>query len=196
VADSDLPPEQPPGDGIVAEMTWQTLGSRPVYTSPWVNLELVDIVLPDGTRLEHHVVRMPLPAAGVVVVDEAAGEVLMIWRHRFITDTWGWEIAAGRVEEGEDLAAGAGREVREETGWRVEALQPLVDYYPSNGISDQRFSIWLAVGATYEGAPSDVNEAARVAWLPITSLRSLIADRKITDGLTLTGLLAYLALRR
>jgi 8-oxo-dGTP pyrophosphatase MutT (NUDIX family) len=178
----------------MVEMTWHELGSRSVYASPWVNVQLVDVALPDGSRLEHHVVRMPLPAAGVVVVDEAAAQVLMIWRHRFITDTWGWEIPAGRVEEGEELAIGAGREVREETGWRVESLQPLIDYYPTNGLSDQRFSIWLARGAVYEGDPTDLNEAARVAWLPIPTLRPLIADGKITDGLTLTGLLAFMVL--
>jgi 8-oxo-dGTP pyrophosphatase MutT (NUDIX family) len=26
----------------------------------------------------------------------------MIWRHRFITDTWGWEVPAGWADDGEE----------------------------------------------------------------------------------------------
>ena len=43
--------------------------------------------------------------------------MLLLWRHRFITDTWGWEIPAGRVEAGEALEDAARREAIEETGW-------------------------------------------------------------------------------
>jgi 8-oxo-dGTP pyrophosphatase MutT (NUDIX family) len=188
----------PPGPSPAAwdhgEVTWHEYGSRPVYSSPWVSVDLVDVGLPDGTRLDHHAVRLPGPAAGVVVVDETETYVLLIWRHRFITDTWGWEIPAGRVEAGEELAVGAAREVLEETGWRPGPLRALVDFYPTTGLSDQRFSIWVAAGAQHEGDPTDRNEAARVEWIPISELRGLVRRRQLTDGLSLTGVLAYLAL--
>ena len=41
-------------------------------------------------------VRMPREAAGTIIVRE--GRVLLMYRHRFITDTWGWEIPAGAVD--------------------------------------------------------------------------------------------------
>ena len=81
-------------------MRWAVHGERSLYDSDWVCLSLADVELPDGTRLDHHVVRMPAEAAGVVVADPARG-VLLLWRHRFITDTWGWEVPAGRVDAGE-----------------------------------------------------------------------------------------------
>lgn len=40
-----------------------------------------------GERFEHHVVRASQPAAGVVVVSADGASVLLLWRHRFITDT-------------------------------------------------------------------------------------------------------------
>ena len=51
-----------------------------------------------------------------MAVDPARG-VLALWRHRFITDTWGWEIPAGRLEAGETAEQAARRETLEETGW-------------------------------------------------------------------------------
>lgn len=85
-------------------MQWTVHGERTLYDSSWIRLALVDVEIPDGERFEHHVVRMPAPAAGVVVHDERG--VLLLWRHRFVTDTWGWEVPAGRVDPGESVEEG------------------------------------------------------------------------------------------
>lgn len=42
--------------------------------------------------------------------------------HRFITDTWGWEIPAGAADPGEAIEDTARREAFEETGWAVGRL--------------------------------------------------------------------------
>ena len=81
-------------------MRWIVHGERIIYDSPWVRLALTDIEIPGGRRFEHHVVRMPAQAAGTVIYDPARG-VLLLWRHRFTTDSWGWEVPAGMVDEGE-----------------------------------------------------------------------------------------------
>ena len=60
-------------------MRWRVHGERSLYESDWVNLRLVDVELPDGNRFEHHVVRTPYEAAGVVVVDPSRG-VLLLWQ--------------------------------------------------------------------------------------------------------------------
>jgi 8-oxo-dGTP pyrophosphatase MutT (NUDIX family) len=167
-------------------------GERSLYESEWVRLHLADVELPDGERFEHHLIRAPMPAAGVVVSDAARG-VLLLWRHRFITDTWGWEIPAGRVEPGESIQAAATREVLEETGWRPGPLEALVAYHPSNGLSDQTFHLFLAEGATEVGPPLDVHEAERVAWVPVSGLTEAVRTGHVRDGLSLTALCWCLA---
>jgi 8-oxo-dGTP pyrophosphatase MutT (NUDIX family) len=62
------------------------------------------------------------------------------WRHRFITDTWGWEIPTGIVDDGEIPQETAAREVEEETAWRSGPLRPIVYSQPSNGISNSERS--------------------------------------------------------
>jgi 8-oxo-dGTP pyrophosphatase MutT (NUDIX family) len=137
--------------------------------------------MPDGTLVDHHVVRMPREAAGTIIVRE--GRVLLMYRHRFITDTWGWEIPAGAVDEHESLEAGAIREAVEESGWRPLTLTPLCRFFPANGVLGQTFHIFVSRDAVEVGEP-DVNEATRIEWFAPDEVRSLLQQGEITDGLS------------
>ncbi len=167
-------------------------GERVIYDSDWVRLALVDVEVPGLERFEHHVVRVQRHAAGTVVRDPERG-VLMLWRHRFITDTWGWEVPAGRIDAGETPAEAAAREVLEETGWRPTGLQPMISYQPTNGLLDQRFHLFLATGAVHVGDPIDVSESERVEWVPEDEVRRLAGSGAIPDGLSLSAILYALA---
>lgn len=173
-------------------MRWTVHGERRIYDSDWVSLALADVELPSGLRFEHHVIRMPAHAAGVVVTDRERG-VLLLWRHRFATDTWGWEIPAGRVDPGETPEQAGARETLEETGWRPGPLRPLTTYYPHNGTSDATFHLFAADGAEHVGEPHDTDEAERVEWLSWDEVRHEVAAGRVGDGLSLTALLWCLA---
>ncbi len=174
-------------------MRWKVHGERSLYESVWVSLRLVDVELPDGSRFDHHVVRLPEAAASCVVTDPQRG-VLLLWRHRFITDTWGYEVPAGRLDADERATDAAARECLEESGWRPhEPLEPLGSWFPTNGLCDQAFHAFLADGAEHVGDPVDTHEAERVEWVPLDKLRRHIADGRVTDGFSLTSLLLYLA---
>ncbi len=173
-------------------MRWTVHGERSLYESEWLRLVLVDVEIPAGARFEHHVVRMPNQAAGTIVRDLDRG-VLLLWRHRFITDTWGWEIPAGRIDPGETASRAAARETLEETGWEPAPVRPLFRFQPTNGLSDQVFHIFIADGATYVGEPSDPGESERVEWVAVADLRRLVQEGQMLDGLSLTAVLYALA---
>ena len=173
-------------------MRWTVHGERAIYDSDWVSLHLVDVEIPDGPRFDHHVVRLPRPASGTVVVDPERG-VLLLWRHRFITDSWGWEIPAGGLDEGETFEQAAIRETIEETGWRPGPVTELVRYHPTNGLSDQTFAIFRAEGAEHLGPPSDPGESERIEWVTLARVREELRAGRVRDGLSLTGLLWLLA---
>ncbi|HUF99074.1 MAG TPA: NUDIX domain-containing protein, partial [Ilumatobacter sp.] len=119
---SDVPtPDVPVPDVPVG--TWVNRGDTNVYDCPWLQLVTSDVLLPDGTQIDHHVVRMPNPAAGTIIVND--GHVLLLYRHRFITDTWGWEIPAGAADPGESVERAATREALEETGWEPQTVAPV-----------------------------------------------------------------------
>ena len=169
-------------------MRWTVFGERTIYDSEWVRLGLVDVEVPGHGRFEHHVVRLPNEAAGTVVHDATRG-LLLLWRHRFITDTWGWEIPAGRIEPGETAEAAASREALEETGWRPGPLRHLLTYQPTNGLSDQRFHLFFADGAVHVGEPADPGESERIEWVAVDAVRGIVQRGEMLDGLSLTAVL-------
>ncbi len=168
-------------------MEWKVLSELPLYSDDWLDIRVADVELPDGRQLAHRVVRVPLGAG--VVAEDGTGQVLLIWRHRFITGTWGWEIPMGRVEDGETPAQTAAREFEEETGWRAGPLRHLLTVRPTPGISDSEHHVYRASEATRLGRPADANEADRVDWVPLSEIRPLIAKGEISSGTTLAALL-------
>ena len=97
----------------------------------------------------------------------------MMWRHRFATDEWGWELPGGIVEAGEDGEATARREVEEETGWRPRPLAHLVSFQPMPGMVDTPHEVYIGHDAELVGGPTDAEEAARIDWLPVGQVLDL-----------------------
>ena len=168
-------------------MRWQVNSEEPLYTDAWLDVRVADVELPDGRHLDHRLIRTA-PGAGAVVIDERR-RVLLIWRHRFITDSWGWEIPIGKIEAGEEPAGAAAREVEEETGWRPGPLRPLVKVQPTNGISDSVHHVFRADSATHLGPPTEGWEAERVEWVPLSDIPRLVGKGDIVSGTSMAALL-------
>lgn len=135
---------------------------------------------------------MHTPAGAGVVALDAEQRVLLMWRHRYITDGWGWEIPIGKIEDGETPAEAAAREFEEETGWRAGPLRHLLTLRPTPGLSDSEHHIYQADTARRVGSPADAFESERIAWVPLSDLSSMIAKGEITSGTTLAALLYVL----
>ena len=172
-------------------MRWVVHSEQPLYTDPWLDVRVADVELPDGRHLDHRLIRTA-PGAGAVVTDEQR-RVLLLWRHRFITGSYGWEIPIGKIEPGEDPAACAAREVEEETGWRPGPLRPLLKVEPTPGISDSVHHLYRVDTARRTGPPEDDLESEKVAWVPLAEIPGMIERGEIASGTTLAALLYTLS---
>ena len=167
---------------------WQVLGKRNIYTSPWINLDLWTVQLPDGSIIpDHHVLDYPGEAVGVIPIG-ADGRVLLIDHYRFMTDTRDWEVPSGGIEPGETVLAGAARELLEETGYTAADWTVLGKYHPSNGSSNQVFHVTIARDLTRRSEPLDQNETLGLRWFTRAEVRAMIAHNELFDGLSLTSL--------
>ena len=172
---------------------WVIRGERLVDDTPHVRVSLADVELPNQVRFTQYVFRMRR-CAMTVVLDDPAERVLLMLRHRFIIDRWVWELPGGYVDDGEDPAAAAAREVEEETGWRPLRMERVLSCQPVIGNADYPQDLYLARGAEMVGAP-EVDETAEVRWVPLDEAQAMIASGEILGAITVIGVQHALLLR-
>lgn len=180
-------------DEIVEPTQWRIHQERVVDDTRRARLSIAHVELPDGVTFEQYVLRVPKAAMAVVLDD--AGRVLMMWRHRFVIDRWVWELPGGYVDETEDAAVTAAREVEEETGWRPAKLEPLIAFQPMVGTADAENLLFIGHGAEYIGTPADINEAKHVEWISLDTVPDRIGRGEIVGAASIIGLLAALGRR-
>ncbi|MFF4894300.1 NUDIX hydrolase [Micromonospora chersina] len=176
----------------MAELTrWTIHGERVVDDTRRAQLSIASVELPDGVRFEQYVIRAPRSAM-VAVLDDRQ-RLLLMRRHRFVFDRWVWELPGGYVDDHEEPAFCAAREVEEETGWRPGDVEPLLTFQPWVGTADAENLLFLSRGAKRIGAPTDVNEAEQVAWIPLVEARELVNSGEIVGAGTVIAVLELVA---
>lgn len=173
---------------------WQTFGERLIYDNQWVKLGLADVQAPNGQRWEYHVVHLHRIAIALIVDEQ--DQALMLWRYRFPTDQWGYELLGGLVENGEDPAATAAREVAEESGWRpIGEPEHLISFEPLPGQVTAPVDVYLWRTAEQVGEPTDTEEVGRVEWVPLSRVPELARRQELLGSGALVPLLYYVATR-
>ncbi|HWP62836.1 MAG TPA: NUDIX hydrolase [Candidatus Binatia bacterium] len=167
---------------------WRRLARRLVYRNPWIEVVEDSVVRPDGEPGIYGVVHFRNRAVGVVAF-EPPDQVLLVGQYRYTLDAYSWEIPEGGVPEGEDLRAGAERELAEETGYRARTWRELVRVHTSNSVTDEVGAVFLATDLVPGEARPDGTEELAVRWLPLGEALAMIDRGEITDALSQVGLL-------
>ncbi|GAA3019654.1 NUDIX domain-containing protein [Actinokineospora globicatena] len=174
---------------------WTVFGERTVYDNRWVRVGLADVEAPNGERWDYHVVHLARIAIALIVNER--DEALMLWRYRFPTRQWGYELLGGLVDDGEDAAATAAREAAEESGWRpVGEPEHLVTFQPLPGQVTAQVDAYLWRQAERLGEPTDTEEVGQVEWVPLDRVNELAQRQELLGSGTLVSLLYYLNSRR
>lgn len=172
---------------------WRTFGERIVYENPEIRVDQVDAELPDGERIWRWVARLHRTAS-MVLTDEQ-DRVLLLWRHRFVQDRWGWELPGGFVDDDEQPAEAATRELEEQTGYRAGEVGQLVSFQPAVDVVDGEHTVFVGQAPEQLGDPISLEGIDRAEWVRLESVPGLIASGEIWTSATMVGLLQVLTQR-
>ena len=133
-------------------------------------------------------------AVGIIPLD-AQGNTWLVGQHRYTLDQWSWEIPMGGSPLGEDCLKTARRELEEETGLKAQTFTRILHLHTSNSITDEEAYVFLARQLTQGDTAFDETEDIEVRKLPLTEAVAMAQDGRITDAISVAGLL-QLALKQ
>ena len=167
---------------------WRRTGSREVYANPWIRVREDEVVRPDGKPGIYGVVELRHLALGCVPLF-ADGTTVLVGQHRYTLGAYSWEIPEGGGDPALDPLAEIQRELAEETGLVASSWTPLGRVHTSNCVTDELGLLWLAEDLVEGPQDPDDTEVLRTWRLPLAEAVELAADGRLTDSLTVAGLL-------
>jgi 8-oxo-dGTP pyrophosphatase MutT (NUDIX family) len=171
---------------------WRTFEERALYDNPAVWLGQVDVELPGGERVWHHVVRLHRAAVIALLDDER--RVLLLRRHRLVQDRSGWELPGGLIDEDEEPVEAVARELEEQAGYRAGRVEHLITFQPMAGVVDAEHLVFAGRDPERISELTGTNGVGRMNWVPLSTVPRLIAAGEIWNAGSLVALLWLLTL--
>jgi ADP-ribose pyrophosphatase len=169
------------------DIGWKRRASRYLFESRWYKLRQDEVQLPDGQPITYTLVEHPGYAMVVPLLDD--GRVILERVYRYTVQDTVLECPSGGLD-GETPEVAARRELEEETGWVAGALSPLGTFYGSDGISDERFHLFLAAQLTSTGRMArEATEQMELEFVSLARAIELVLAGELLDGPSALALL-------
>jgi 8-oxo-dGDP phosphatase len=166
---------------------WQTLGSREIYVNPWIRVREDHVIRPDGKDGIYGVVEFPTYALGIVPLTENH-DTFLVGQFRYTLSAYSWEIPEGGGDKRIPMLTSAKRELVEETGITAAKWIDLGPLHLSNSVTDEEGRAYLACDLTLGDSRPDGDEVLKVRRLPLMEAYEMCIDGRITDALSIIGL--------
>jgi ADP-ribose pyrophosphatase len=119
------------------------------------------------------------------------GGILLVRQYRHALGAFLWELVAGRLEAGESKAAGARRELIEETGYTAGRMREILEIFPSPGFVTERMWIFAATGLRRGVARPEADERITARKFSLAALEKMIRRGSLHDGKSVAAILFY-----
>ncbi len=176
------------------DLAWEPLDAETAYACEGFDVVHERVRLPDGTETDFDY--LSEPPAVVILPLTPDGDVVVIEEWRQAVGRVNRGIPAGSTEPDDDatLEAAARRELREETGYEADTLEPLTTVEPANGFADSVHHHFVARGCrpTAEQRLDD-DETIRVDTAPLSDLVAAAAVGDLRDARAVVAVLTYAA---
>ncbi|CCH00466.1 NUDIX hydrolase [Fibrella aestuarina BUZ 2] len=176
------------------ENPWKTLDSTVRYENNWLTLRHENVLTPAGTPGIYGVVSFKNKAVGVIPID-ADGNTYLVGQYRYTLEEYTWELPEGGSPVGTDPLESAQRELREETGLIAAKWTKLARIHTSNSATDEEGFIYIAEELTPGPHAPEETEDLQVQKVPLTEAINMVMDGRITDSISMAGLLMVARLR-
>jgi len=127
-----------------------------------------------------------------LIIESEDQKILFVRQYRFPTDSFGWELPAGGIDDDETPIEAARRELKEETGI-VTPIKPFGSFNPVPGLTPQKVFVFKGKVTNKQqhellGNEELVDEIVDRKFFNYKKISELINQGEITNGFTLCSL--------
>jgi ADP-ribose pyrophosphatase len=159
---------------------WKRRASRYLFESHWFNLRQDEVALPSGEQITYTMIEHPGYVMVVPLLDD--GRVILERVYRYTVQETVLECPSGGLD-GDTPAFAARRELEEETGWVAGSLTPLGSFFGSDGISNERFHLFLATALSESGRiDREPTEQIELELMPLEQAVELALSGEVQDA--------------
>ena len=174
---------------------WTTLSGQEKYDNRWINVTEYQVINPAGGNGIYGKIHFKNKAIGIIPLDKD-GNTWLVGQHRYTLDEFHWEIPEGGAPLNEPPLEAAKRELKEETGLSAYKWSLLSRLHTSNSVTDEEGFVFLAEELTEgENQLEDTEADLKVLKLPLKKAVDMVIEGKITDSMSVIGLLTLARLR-
>lgn len=159
---------------------------HPLYRGRIIQLNLENVMLPNGHTAELEIVHHPGGVA--VLAEDAEGRLCLIRQYRHAIGGWLWEFPAGKREVGEAAEVTARRELLEEVGVEAADWHKLGQLIPSPGILTEVVHLYHARDLKQQTHAHEAEEVIEIHWFSLQAIEDMVGQGLIVDAKTLGGL--------
>ena len=175
---------------------WTTVSAEEKYNNPWITVTEYQVLNPAGGKGIYGKVHFKNKAIGIVPLDEQ-GNTWLVGQYRYPLSEWSWEIPEGGGPVEQMILQSAQRELKEETGLTASKWTQIQRTHLSNSVSDEEGFIFLAEELEQGEAELEETEAdMKVMKLPFSEALDMVLTGKITDSLSVMGILKVARLKK
>ncbi len=167
---------------------WKKLSEKIIYDNPWINVQEHQVINPSGGKGIYGKVSFKNKAIGIIPVD-AVGNTWLVGQYRYTLEEYSWEIPMGGGPLDEDILNAAKRELKEETGLMARKWTNIMRIHTSNSVTDEEGFIFLAQELTQGETDFENTEDLKILKLPFVDAVDMVMSGKITDSLSIAGIL-------
>lgn len=174
------------------ELVEETVSSQTLFEGHLLQLELLDVRLPNGNITKREIIRHANAVCAVVF--DTSGRSILVRQYRKAVELALLEVPAGKIDPGEDPDVAILRELREEIGYVSGKIEKLFDFYCTPGFCNEMMTAYLVTDAVLDQPEPDEDEFLEIVYLNREELLAAVHDGRLADAKSLVSVLE--ALRR
>jgi 8-oxo-dGTP pyrophosphatase MutT (NUDIX family) len=167
---------------------WKKLEERLIYENDWIILDEHKVINPNGNTGIYGKISFKNKAIGIIPLDDKQ-YTWIVGQFRYTLDEFSWEIPMGGGPSSDNILQSAKRELLEETGLIANHWTKILRIHTSNSVTDEEGYVFLAEELKQIDPEFDDTEKLIIKKLPFRELHRMVLENKITDSISIAGVL-------